>query len=63
MAQEAKSKGYATVSAVVTRADGKVEDLGIISDTRKLNTEPEPSILKKVLGAILPPKTENKTNK
>ena len=31
----AKLKNYATVSAVVTRADGTVEDLGIIATGKK----------------------------
>jgi hypothetical protein len=34
MANNTRSLGYSTVSAVVKRADGTVEDLGVISIVR-----------------------------
>lgn len=37
----ARSHGHATLSAVITRADGTVEDLGVIFET-DLTQEPEP---------------------
>jgi len=37
--KEARVKRSVTVSAVVTRANGEVEDLGIIASTQKGNAE------------------------
>lgn len=35
MAHTTKIKKYATVSAVITRLDGTIEDLGVIASTKK----------------------------
>lgn len=52
---ETETKLMATVSAVITRADGSVEDLGVISRTHWVDAIEEGK-----LDALVDPNEENK---